>query len=277
MNAYIILIILLALVLTVLGYFALTNTLAMIAIMFSGSGAIVVMCFVAAWQIKLSKMMYPIRVRTYGERYDSFQVTNDTRGRVTKDKKGYEWLELINGKRLKMPNRKYLMKGDDLHVDLFDTKEQQFPITFVFKEGDEKVSKRINNEKELFDFVRERPVVLERENIGEVYKKIIPEEQRVFFADKVIPSIKEATKPPVNQWAQLIPIISVVTLCCILIVGMLFVPEYWTKSEQYGAKFMSALAEKEEALKEFVATSPIVCNCPGYGKGEVEPPEPPPG
>jgi len=277
MNAYIVLILILALVGAVLGYYAFTSTLAMAAIMFSGSGAIVALCVVAAWQIKIASVMYPIKVRGYGERYDSLAVTSDTRARVVKDKKGYEWLELINGKRFKMPNRKYMMKGKDIFVDLFDTKEQQFPITLVFKENDEKESKQINNERELFEFVRKRPIVLDRKNIEDVYKKIIPEEQRVFFADKVIPTITEATKPPTNQWMQIIPIISVVTLCAILIVGMLFVPEYWMKSEEYGRKFMSALAEKEEALKEFVATSPIVCNCPGYGKGEVEKPEPPPG
>ena len=238
MNIYIILIFVLALVGTVLGYFAFTNTLAMAAIMFSGSGAIVVLCVVAAWHIK---------VRGYGERYDSLAVTTDTRGRVVKDKKGYEWLELMNGKRFKMPGREFMIKGKDVYVDIFDTKEQQFAIT------------------------------IDKSNLEEVHKKIIPEEQRVFFADKVIPSIKEATKPPVNQWAQLIPIISVVTLCAILIVGMLFVPEYWMKSEEYGRKFMAALGEKETQLKAFVATSPIVCNCPGYGPGEIDKPAPPPG
>lgn len=247
MNAYIVLMLILAVVGLVLGYFAMTNALALAGIMFAGSGAIVVLCVVTAWNIKIASSMYPIKVRCYGERYDSFTVTTNTRGRVVKDKKGYEWIELINGRRLKMPDRKYMMKGNDVYVDLFDTKEQQFPIT------------------------------INRDNIKDVYKKIIPEEQRVFFADKVIPTITEATRPPTNPWIQLIPVISVVTLCAILIVGMLFVPEYWMKSEEYGRKFMNALHLKEEALMDFVSTSPIVCNCPGYGAGDIEKPEPPPG
>lgn len=244
MNAYIIMILIIALIASLLGYVAFTNEMAMIMIMFAGSGGVVVLCFVVAWQMKISNLMYPIKVRGYGERYDSFAVTSDTRGRVVKDKKGYEWIELINGKRLKMPKRKYMMKGDSIYVDLFDTKEQQFPIT------------------------------IDKTNMKELYKKIIPEDQRVFFADKVIPSIKEATNPPTNQWMQIIPIISVVTLCAILIVGMLFVPEYWEKSQQYGQRFMSALGEKEKQLQDYVATSPLVCQC--GDSGEIVKPEPPP-
>lgn len=245
MNAYIVLVLILAVVGLLLGYFAFTSQLAMAAIMFSGSGAIVVLCVVAAWQIKIAAIMYPIRLRGYGERYDSLAVTSDTRARVVKDKKGYEWLELINGKRFKMPARKYMMKGKDVYVDVFDTKEQQFPIT------------------------------IDKSNLKEVHKKIIPEEQRVFFADKVIPTITEATKPPTNQWMQIIPIISVVTLCAILIVGMLFVPEYWMKSQEYGQRFMSALAMKEQQLQEYVATGPLICQCGDGGKAVK--PEPPPG
>jgi len=188
--------------------------------------------------------MYPVKVRGYGERYDSLAVTSDTRGRVVKDKKGYEYIELINGKRFKMPNRKYLMKGKEIYLDLFDSKNQQFPIT------------------------------IDRKNIEDVRKEIIPENQRAWFADQVIPSIKEVMKPPTNPWMQLIPIISVVTLCGILIVGMLFIPEYWMKSEQYSRKFMSALNVKEQQLQEYVATSPLVCQC--GSSGTTEKPEPPP-
>lgn len=245
MNAYIILFLVIALLVSTLVYFAFSSELAMVAIMFAGSGGVVVLCFVVAWEVKLKKTMYPVRVRGYGERYDSLAVTDDTRAKVIKDKKGYEWLETISGKRFKMPGRKYIMKGNDMHVDLFDTKEQQFPIT------------------------------IDKVNLTDVHKKIIPEDQRVFFADKVIPSIEEATKPPVNQWAQLIPIISVVTLCALMIVAMLFVPEYWAKSDEYSKKFMAALNQKETQLQEYVATSPLVCHC-NYD-GESAKPEAPPG
>jgi len=247
MNFYVVVMLLMVVICSVVGYFALTSTVAMAAIMFGGIGAALSISIIAAWNIKLADSMYPVMVRAYGERYDSLAVTDNTRARVVKDKKGYEWLETIRGKRFKMPGREYMVKGNCVFVDLFDTKEQQFPIT------------------------------IKMDNMAEIHKKIIPEEQRTFFADKVIPSIKEATKPPIDKWMQLVPIISVVTLCFILITGMLFVPEYWIKSEQYSQKFFSALEDKENQLKLFVSESPIVCNCPGSGKGEIEKPEPPPG
>jgi len=245
MNSYIILTLVLALVGLVAGYFAFTNQFAMIIVMFMGSGALMTAVFMIVFFKKIYPMLFPVRLRNYGERYDSYTVTDDTRGKIVKGKDGYEYIEMPNGRRIKMPGRQFLMKGKDAYLDLFDTKFQQFPI-------------QIN-----------------KDSLIDVKREIIPENQRVWFVDQALPMINEATKPPIDKIAQLVPIVSVFSLVVILMVSMIFVPDYWAKSWEFWKERIGEAEQQNRELLTALRKAPIVCECPG-GSGDVKP-IPPPG
>ncbi len=246
-NGYVILGLLLTLIgATTVFVFFVSTAIVKLIILYMGGGAVIMFAVFVAWNAKLYAQFYPLRVKAFGERYDAFTVTDDTRGKIVKDKKtGYEFIELPNGKRFKMPDRKYIMKGKDSHVNLFDTREQQFPVT------------------------------LNRENLEEVHQEIIPEDQRVWFSDQVIPSIKEATRPPMSDWVQVAMIVSIIGVTILMAIGFTLGPDYLVKMNE----FWGAQADKAEAkynrFVEAIEQAPIIVDVQCKGDGSAPPVQPP--
>jgi len=247
MNGYVVLSLVLMLIGALVGYFFIVGTTAIKAVvMFGATGAVISACFFIVTMKKMYKTFYPLNVRVYGDRYDAFSIKDSTRGKVIKDKKGLEYIETVGGKRYKMPPRKWIVKGDDKFVDLFDTDDQQFPI-------------KIN-----------------RDNIEAVYKEVIPENQRVFFAERVVPTVTEATKPPKSDLLYLAQLVVPMGLCVMLIVGMILAPDYWAKSWEFWGQKVSAIQAQQEEFLKTISQAPILVSCEN-GQATIEKPKPPPG
>ena len=247
MNTYMILGLVVVLVALVVGYFALTGGIAVQAmIMFGGAGAVIMACSFLVIQKKIYPSIFKVVVRVYAERYGGMTVIEQTRAKIVKDKKGYEYLETVGGKRYKMVNRKYVMKGNDPYVDIFDTKIQQFPVSVDMK------------------------------NLEEVHKEIISENQRAWFADQVIPNIKEITKPPkTNDLIQIAAAVSLMAVVIIFVMSMAMGPDFLQKTDEIWQKRFADLDANNKMMYDAFSQSPIKVICEG-GTGSVEKPTPPP-
>jgi hypothetical protein len=282
LNGYVVLSLVLSLIGLIVAFVAIQSQAALVISMFVGTGAVIAGVMAVVIYKKVYPAIYPIRLRAYGERYDSFTVTDSTRVKIVRGKDGKEYLESVSGKRFKMPDRKYIVKAlGDMYVDVFDSSKQQFPITISYKDDGEERPHIINNEDELIEFLRESyPVQMSRKNIEGIRKEIIPENQRAWFADQVIPSVTEATRPPREKWMQIMEIGLIGAAIMIVIIGVVFAPDYWMKSWQFWkqrtAEVEAQMVEEHNAFMDAVSQSPIVCQCP-TGKADIIRPEPPPG
>lgn len=191
--------------------------------------------------------IFPVRVRTYGDRYDAFAIDHDTRARLVKDKKGHEYLQTAGGKKFRMPDRKYLTKGKNaIYTDLYDNKNQQLPI------------------------------IVDRSNMEDVRKMIIPEDQRVWFARTVIPEIKEITNPPKDRMHQIMVMGSIMGVIILLTITMLFYPTYVANMENIMKQKESKLAAEYEDLRAMYEKGVIDVNCNFGGSKPSEPVQAPP-
>lgn len=242
MNSYVLLALVMVVIIGVLGWLFINGSPAMQAIiMFGGMGGGIVFAVMFAWEKRLYSALFPLKITAYGERYDAFTVTDSTRGKIVKDKKtGYEFIVTPGGKKWKMPDRRYIVKGNDNFLDIFDTKDQQFAIN------------------------------INKENIEKVHKSIVPEDQRVWLADQAIPSITEATKPPLSSWAKVAEIAVLGMIAFIIVFPFLFGPDYVMKMnaviQEHFAKETAWFQEMVGQLQE----GSLTVNC-----RYVEPPTPP--
>jgi hypothetical protein len=185
--------------------------------------------------------LYPIKVKVYGQRYNSFVVYKDTRARITKDKKGFEFLTLVDGKKIKMPERKTFVKGTgkEAHADVLERDSQYFAISLSYP----------------------LPDVVE--------KHVIPENQRVWFAKRLIPEIKEATRPPRDKWMQMATMIIPLAIVLMLAIFMILYPPYFEAMDEQMKKIMGEKESKLKAdyneLQKMYDKGIIVCDC-GNGK-----------
>lgn len=248
MNGYVVLGLVMLLIGSLVGYFYVTGGAATkVIIMFGGSGAVITLSFVIAWFKKMYSVWYPFRVKIYGDRYDSFAVKEDTRGKVIKDKKrGMRFIETVNGKRYKMPEEKYIVKGQDMYIDLFDTQDQQFPIN------------------------------IDRHNMEDVRKFIIPESQRAYFATVTIPTVTEATKKPKDNLMQIAAMVSMAAVVTVFVAGMILGPGYLQKSWDFWNKAADDMMTQQQKALDAFKNTPIVVRCEP-GEAVIERPEPPPG
>jgi len=221
------------------------NAVIKAVLMFGMTGAVISGMFIIIIIKKLYPSLYPVIVRVYVERYDGLTVIEQTRAKVVKDKKGYEYLMTPSGKKYKMPDRKYVIKGKSPYVDIFDTKIQQFPVSF------------------------------DKNSIKEMKKEVISENQRAWFADQVIPNIKEITKPPLENKIQMIAAISLISVVIIFVMGMAMGPDFMTKMNDFWQKRFAELEKQNEAFYEKLSESPIQVTCVN-GQAEVTKPKPPP-
>jgi len=238
MNAYIVLMIILLLVGILLGYFFLTvGLVTQVIIMYTGAGAIFTLCIVVAFQKKIYSTLYPAMIRIWEERYDQLIISKITRGR----KIGKDTFETVGGTKFPAPDRKYIVYGKDNYIDMIKKGEDYFPMAY---------------DKDTSEL---RP---------------ISQNNRRWLAVQ-IQADNKASEPKLSKLTAIMQVAVPLTLSLVLLMAFLFAPEYLIKSEQYWKKFLSGISEKEEQLKEFVATSPIVCQCGDSGK--TVKPEPPPG
>lgn len=247
MNGYVVLALVIFMLMAVTGYVALTSPMEgiWVIIMFSGLG--VGISFAGFLVVnKIYKSVYKVVVRIYAERYDAFTIVEQCRCKVIKDKKGYEYLESVGGKRYKMPNRKYIMKGNDPYIDIFDTKIQQFPVT------------------------------VDKSNMEEVHKEIISENQRAWFADQCIPSVGESTKPPVSNIIQIATAMSIIGVVILFTVVVLMGPDFVAKMDSYWRSKYAELDAQQQTFYDKISTVPLQITCV-EGKAEVVRPTPPPG
>ena len=281
MNTYMVLGLVVGLVALVVGYFALTGGVAVQAIiMFGAAGATITICCILVIQKKIYPSIFKVVVRVYAERYGGMTIIEQTRGKIVKDKKGYEYLETPSGKRYKMVDRKYIMKGNDPYVDIFDTKIQQFPITLNYESVNGTETLKFKNKDEVDTFFSQVgsncPVTFDTDNLEEVHKQIISENQRAWFADQVIPNIKEITKPPMNDKIQIAAIISLMSVVIVFVMGMALGPDFLAKTNEFWQKQYSALDARNAEMYKAFSQSPITIQCNG-GTGTVVKPTPPPG
>ncbi len=277
MNGYMVFGMVMMLLMAVVGYVVLTSPIPelMIIIMFSGFG--VGISFAGFMVVnKVYKSIYKVVVRVYAERYDAFTIVEQTRCKVVKNKKGYEYLESVGGKRYKMPNRKYIMKGNDPYIDIFDTKIQQFPVTIKYKSGDKNETIELKNEADMLAFIKERPIILKRNNIEDVHKEIISENQRAWFADQCIPSVGESTKPPVSNIIQIATAMSIIGVVILFTVVVLMGPDFVAKMDSYWRSKYAELDTQQQAFYDKISTVPLQITCV-EGKTDVVRPTPPPG
>lgn len=204
------------------------------------SAGVILLFYVVAFKV-MYPALYPLKVKIYGMRFNSFVVYKDTRGRVTKDKKGFEFIELPGGKKIKMPDRKNFVKGTgkEAHADMLEYESQYFPIS-------------LNSMK-----------------AEDIAKFIIPENQRVWFAKRLIPDIKEATRPPRDKWAQISMMVIPIAIVLMLAIFMILYPPYFNEMDAQMSKIANAKQSKLQAdwseLQRMYDSGIIVCDC-GSGK-----------
>lgn len=199
-----------------------------------------------------SKVMFPVKLRLWEDRFGEPIITMDTRAkRIFKGKNKEEHYVTVSGRMLKAPERKNVIRGEKgSFIDLITTDGKVF-LPFV-PDLDTKNLKSIN------------------------------EDQRVWLANQVEENIK-ITTPPLDTLGRVLPVISMVTAIVLILVTFIVFTDQMPKFMEETAEVMKAqvrsldasVTRQTEAVERFSAALDRVAICgvePGFSTADTTPP-----
>ncbi len=205
----------------------------------------------------MAPRMFYYRFRLYEDRENGTYVEKDVRARKIKGKDNYEYFETPDGQRFRATDIKHFVSGfkGQIFGDLFRSagsgKESQV-----------------------------HPIKFDLSNKNEIRKKTIPVEQRAWFSnERIIGSIKEVTKIPIDTKMQAVQVMGVIGVVMMLTVVMIFGPTWYEETTEIQKQNAAEkVAAWNQVLERIDRSQPIMCKYEVEvpQQTEVTVPEPPP-
>ena len=237
MNINIVLAIVVGLIVVLVGYFALVSPPTIqAAIMFGGVGSAISVCFVMIMK-RLYKSMYGASVRIWEERHDQLIITKVIRAK----RSNQDTLELSDGTKIKSPDRKFIVYGNDNYIDVIKKGDDYFPMKYD-KSTDQLKGTSVNNRRWL-------AVQIQADN--------------------------KASEPKVNNMIQIAAMVSLMSVVIIFVMGMALGPDFLTKVNDFWQKQYAELDKRNIEFYNKISESPIQITCTN-GMATIEKPTPPP-